>query len=686
MLDSNTNLSVDRSTLPAFSTINASEIVPTVERMITDNKKSITSILQKSTEYNWENLMSPIEEIEDEFHRYWSRINHCHHVVDTPELRESYNACLPLISEYGTWVSQNETLYNAVNSIAKSTQYQNLSLAQKKTIDNSLRDFRLAGVHLPADKKAKFAELNKELSQLTSQFEQNLLDATQAWTKHITDEKQLAGLPESAMMATKTFAKEHDLDGWLLNLQMPTYIAVMTYADSRELRKEMYTAYTTRASDQATWGNVQQWDNSTVMEKILHIRHQQAQLLDFPNYPSYSLTPKMAKDPQTVLNFLNELTQASVNKARNEFQELCEFARQEHQLDELAAWDVTYYSEKLQQHRYEISQEELRPYFPVEKVLTGLFTVVKKLYGIIIKPVDNVDTWHPDVKCFAIYDENESLRAFFYLDLYARKNKRGGAWMDQCQGRRIQNNGKIQYPVAFLTCNLNAPVGDKPALFTHDEVITVFHEFGHGLHHMLTQIDIPEVSGINGVPWDAVELPSQFMENWCWEKEGLDLFAQHYQTREPLPNNIYQKLIASKNFLSAMQMVRQLEFALFDFRIHLEYDNNVKNQIQAILDDVRAKVCVVPMPKFNRFQHGFSHIFAGGYAAGYYSYKWAEVLSADAFSKFEEEGIFNAETGRKFLHTILEQGGSKDPMDLFIEFRGRKPNIQALLRHSGIIN
>ncbi len=686
MLDSQTTATVDPTLLPSFSTIKASEIVPTIERMIVENKKAISSFVERSSEYTWENLMSPIEEIEDEFHRYWSRINHCHHVVDTPELRDSYNACLPLISEYGTWISQNESLYNAVNFIAQSTQYQQLSVAQKKTIDNNLRDFRLAGVHLPKDKKEQFAEFNKELSKLTSQFEQNVLDATQAWTKHITDEKQLAGLPESAIMAANAYAKEHNLDGWLLNLHMPTYIAVMTYADSRALRQEMYTAYVTRASDQSKEGKVKEWDNSTVMEKILAIRHQQAQLLDFPNYPTYSLTPKMAKDPETVLNFLNELTQASVSKARNEFNELSDFARQEHQLDELAAWDVAYYSEKLQHHRYEISQEELRPYFPVDKVLTGLFNVVQKLYGIIIKPVSDVDTWHPDVKCFAIYDENEELRAFFYLDLYARNNKRGGAWMDQCQGRRIKNNGKLQYPIAFLTCNLNAPVGDKPALFTHDEVITIFHEFGHGLHHMLTKIDISEVSGINGVPWDAVELPSQFMENWCWEKGGLELFAQHYQTHEALPDQLYKKLIASKNFQSAMAMVRQLEFALFDFRIHLEFDANKKNQIQTILDDVRSKVSVVPIPRFNRFQHGFSHIFGGGYAAGYYSYKWAEVLSADAFSKFEEDGIFNANTGRKFLHTILEQGGSKDPMDLFVEFRGRKPNIQALLRHNGIID
>jgi oligopeptidase A len=682
MLDSPQSFALDQSKLPSFSSINVAEIVPTIEKIIADNKQTINTLLENTSVTTWENFILPLEESEDRFHRYWSRISHCHHVVDTPELRESYNACLPIISEYGTWVSQNESLYNAIYSIAQSEAYQQLSGPQKKSIDNALRDFRLAGVHLPVDKKVALAELNSQLSQFTSQFEQNLLDATQAWAKHITDEKQLAGLPESAVMA----AKAQNLEGWLLNLQMPSYIAVMTYADSRELRQEVYTAYVTRASDKASGSDAQEWDNSMVMEKILHTRHQQAQLLGFSNYPSYSLTPKMAKNPETVLSFLNELTSAAVTKARKEFQELSEFAREHYHINDLAAWDVGYYSEKLQKHRYDISQEELRPYFPVDKVLSGLFSTVQKLYGITVKPIEGMDTWHPDVRCFAIYDENNKIRALFYMDLYARNNKRGGAWMDECQGRRILNDGGVQLPIAFLTCNLNSPVADRPALFTHDEVITIFHEFGHGLHHMLTQIDTPEVAGINGVPWDAVELPSQFMENWCWEKEGLDLIAQHYETHQPLPDELYQKIIAAKNFQSAMQMVRQLEFSLFDFRIHLEFDPARKNQIQQILDDVRSKITVVPTPPFNRFQHGFSHIFAGGYAAGYYSYKWAEVLSADAFSKFEEDGIFNPATGRKFLHTILEQGGSRDPMDLFIEFRGREPNTQALLRHNGIID
>lgn len=686
MLDSLQSLKLDQLKLPTFSTINAAEIVPTVQRLLSESKEVITRLLEETDAPTWENFIVPLEDIEDQFHRYWSCVSHCHHVVDTPELRTSYNTCLPLISDYSTWLSQNESLYNAINTIATSQQYQQLSVAQKKAIDNALRDFRLAGVHLPLDKKLELAELDKQLSQLTSQFEQNLLDATQAWTHLITDEKQLAGLPDSALMAAKAAAQEKKMDGWLLSLEMPSYIAVMTYADSRELRQKLYTGYITRASDQAQGSDVKKWDNSSVMEAILRCRYEKAQCLGFPNYPTYSLTPKMAKDPETVLGFLNDLTTASVHKARQEFQELTDFAKEYHQISELAAWDVAYYSEKLQKHRYDISQEELRPYFAANRVLSGLFSVVQKLYGLVITPVTDVDTWHPDVRCFAIYDDNKNLRALFYVDLYARKNKRGGAWMDECQGRRILRDGSRQLPIALLTCNLNAPVGDQPALFTHDEVITLFHEFGHGLHHMLTQIDVPEVAGINGVPWDAVELPSQFMENWCWQKEALDLIAEHYQTQQPLPDDLYQKLIAAKNFQSAMQMIRQLEFSLFDFRMHLEYDLNSKNHIQKILDEVRAKISVIPIAKFNRFQHGFSHIFAGGYAAGYYSYKWAEVLSADAFSKFEAEGIFNEETGRQFLQCILEKGGSQDPMDLFIAFRGRKPNTEALLRHNGIID
>jgi len=456
----------------------------------------------------------------------------------------------------------------------------------------------------------------------------------------------------------------------------------MTYADDRELRSEMHQAYVTRASDQGP--NAGKWDNSEVMEEILALRHELAQLLGYQTYAERSLVTKMADTPERVLGFLHDLAKRSKPVADKELHELEAFAHNEHGVTKLEPWDIGYYSEKLRQHTYAISQEELKPYFPETSVIPGMFEVVKRLYGMRIQVVDSVDVWHPDVRFYEIRDEQGTLRGEFYLDLYARENKRGGAWMDDCIGRKRNADNSIQTPVAYLTCNLTPPIGDDPALFTHDEVITLFHEFGHGLHHMLTRIDHVGVSGINGVAWDAVELPSQFMENWCWEKEALDLIAEHYQTGEDIPEEMYHKMYAAKNFQAGMQMVRQLEFSLFDFRMHHEYVPGKGAHIQQILDEVRQEVAVIKPAPYNRFQHGFTHIFAGGYAAGYYSYKWAEVLSADAFSLFEEEGIFNHQTGLRFLHAVLEQGGTREPMDLFVEFRGREPEIDALLRHSGI--
>ncbi len=455
----------------------------------------------------------------------------------------------------------------------------------------------------------------------------------------------------------------------------------MLYADHKGLREELYTAYITRASDQGP--NAGQWDNSELMEEIIGLRHEAAQLIGFNNYAEQSLATKMAQSPQQVLDFLNQLVDKSYAVAKQDVAEVREFAKAEHGIDELQAWDIPYYSEKLRQHKYAISQEELKPYFSEQSVLDGMFFVVNQLYGIKIEEQQNIDVWHEDVRFFTITDKNNELRGEFYLDLYARPNKRGGAWMDDCLTRMVFDDS-MQHPVAYLTCNFTPPVGDQPALFTHNEVITMFHEFGHGLHHMLTKVNIPSIAGISGVPWDAVELPSQFMENWCWEKSALDKIARHFETSETLPDELFEKMIAAKNFQAGMQMVRQLEFSLFDFHIHLEYSPEKGARIYEILNDVRSKVAVVEAPDFNRFAHGFSHIFAGGYAAGYYSYKWAEILSADAFSRFEEEGIFNAETGQSFLQNILEMGGSKEPMELFVAFRGREPEIDALLRHSGI--
>ena len=519
------------------------------------------------------------------------------------------------------------------------------------------------------------------LSELASNFSNQVMDATLGWQRQVLDEAELAGLPESARAAAKQAATSRELEGWLFTLDIPSYLPVMMYSENRALREELYTAFATRASDQGP--NAGKWDNSPLMDEIVALRHELAQLLGFATYADYSLATKMAERPQQVLGFLNDLAERSRPQAQRELAELRQFAAEQFGVTELAAWDLSFYAEKLKQHRYAISDEVLRPYFPAPRVISGLFETVRRLFGLRIQPRLAVETWHPDVNFYDIYDRDGELRGSFYLDLYARPHKRGGAWMDDCLGRRFRQDGSLQRPVAYLTCNFNGPVGDQPALFTHDEVVTLFHEFGHGIHHMLTQIDVAGVAGIHGVPWDAVELPSQFMENWCWEPEALAFLSGHYQTGEPLPQAELDQLLAAKNFQSAMQMLRQLEFSLFDFRLHHEFDPAQGAQVQAVLDDVR-KLSVFPAPAFNRFQHSFSHIFAGGYAAGYYSYKWAEVLSADAFSRFEEEGIFNAKTGADFLHQVLEMGGSRSPMALFRAFRGREPTIDALLRHSGI--
>jgi oligopeptidase A len=668
--------------LPPFSRITAEHVEPAIDTLLAENRKTVEALLAATEDYTWDNLIQPLEDMDDRLSRVWSPISHMNSVVNSEALRAAYNACLPKLSEYGTEMGQNVRLYQAYKAIRDSKQYEQLDTAQKKVIDNALRDFHLSGVDLPDDKKARFKKIQQQLSQLTTKFEENVLDATQGWTKHIDDETRLAGLPDSARAMAKQAAAQKQLNGWLFTLDFPSYFAVMTYGDDRELRSEMHQAYVTRASDQGP--NAGKWDNSEVMEEILALRHELAQLLGYQTYAERSLVTKMADTPERVLGFLHDLAKRSKPVADKELHELQAFAHNEHGVTQLEPWDIGYYSEKLRQHTYAISQEELKPYFPETSVIPGMFEVVKRLYGMRIQVVDSVDVWHPDVRFYEIRDEQGTLRGEFYLDLYARENKRGGAWMDDCIGRKRNADNSIQTPAAYLTCNLTPPIGDDPALFTHDEVITLFHEFGHGLHHMLTRIDHVGVSGINGVAWDAVELPSQFMENWCWEKEALDLIAEHYQTGDDIPEEMYHKMYAAKNFQAGMQMVRQLEFSLFDFRMHHEYVPDKGAHIQQILDEVRQEVAVIKPAPYNRFQHGFTHIFAGGYAAGYYSYKWAEVLSADAFSLFEEEGIFNHQTGLRFLHAVLEQGGTREPMDLFVEFRGREPEIDALLRHSGI--
>jgi oligopeptidase A len=576
---------------------------------------------------------------------------------------------------------QNETLYHTIQKIAESPEYQTLSLAEKKLIDNSLRDFRLTGVHLPAADKARLGELQKKLNHLSTKFSENLLDATHAWDLHMTDPSMLMGLPPQIIQMAEQNAKQRNLEGYVFTLDHATYSVVMKNLHHREFRWLMYQAYVTRASDQGP--NAGRFDNTSIMNEILKERNEFANILGFNNYVEYSLTTKMAESPELVLNFLNDLVLRSKNASLKEIEELQDFAKNIDAISPLEAWDVAYYSEKLREAKFAYSEEDIRPYFPINKVLSGMFTVVNKLYGLTIKERTDVDIWHPGVQFFEVYDRNQQLRGYFYTDLYARPHKREGAWMDECRGRRQLSDGSIQLPIAFLTCNFSRPLDDKPALLMFDDVVTLFHEFGHCLHHMMTQVDRAAVAGINGVPWDAVEFPSQFFEFWCYEKEVLNFISSHFETGETLPDAMYQKIQAAKNFHAGLQMLLQLEFALFDFRIHLEYQPGIKNFIQHTLNDVRANVSVYKTPVFNRFQHSFSHIFSGGYAAGYYSYKWAEVLSADAFSKFEEKGIFDVTTGQEFLH-ILESGGVKNPMDLYVEFRGRKPTVDALLKYSGL--
>ena len=681
VLSSMNNPLLENEALPAFSEILPEHIEPALDEVLKQAKLAVDNLLSKLKTPTWETLVVPMEELDARIHQVWSPVSHLNSVMNSEELRAAYNACLPKLSEFGTDLGQNEDLYEAYKAIAISDQYQLLDVAQKKVIDNSLRDFRLSGVELSQTKRDQFKTISQSLSELTAKFEENVMDSTQSWQKNITDESLLSGLPDSAKAMAAQVAQRANKKGWLFTLDFPSYLPLITYADNRALRKEAYTAFATRASDQGI--NGVQWDNTSVIAEILSLRHQLANLIGFDNHAERSIETKMAQSSQQVLDFLGDLATRSKPIAEKEFVELQSFAKENTELRGVEAWDMTYFSEKLRQQRYAISQEEIKSYFPEDKVVSGLFAVVNRLYGLNIVERHDIDIWHPSVRFFDIFDESGASRGQFYLDLYARSHKRGGAWMDECLSHRLTPNG-FQIPVAYLTCNFSEPIGDKPALFSHDEVTTLFHEFGHGLHHMLTKIHYAGVSGINGVPWDAVELPSQFMENWCWEREALDLISGHFETGETLPSALFDKMIAARNFQSAMVMIRQLEFSLFDFRLHLEFDPEQEGQAEKVLAEVREEISVFIPPAFSRFGHSFSHIFAGGYAAGYYSYKWAEVLSADAFSKFEEKGIFDRKTGVEFLQAILEQGGSREPMDLFVEFRGRKPEIDALLRHSGI--
>ncbi|MFV1468471.1 oligopeptidase A [Idiomarina sp. HB] len=671
---------LEQNQLPDFEQIKPEHIQPALKECIEHARQTIDDVLARG-DFSWNGLIEPLTDADEKLEHVWAPVSHLNSVVSTPELREAHDSCLPLLSDYATYVGQHKGLFDAYETLRNSDEFAELTEAQQKLINDTLRDFRLSGVDLPADKKKRYAEISSRLSDLSSTFSNNLLDATHAWTCLITDESRLAGLPDSIKEAAKETAADQEKEGWLFTLDIPSYLPVMLYAEDRELRKDMYQAFVTRASE--TGPNGGKFDNSAVMDETLALRHETAKLLGFNDYAEMSLATKMAESPEQVLGFVKDLADKSMSQAKEEYAEVEAFAK-EQGVEKMEAWDVPYFSEQLKQQRYSISDELLRPYFPEQQVLNGLFEVVKRLFGMTVSEQKDVKTWHENVRFFRIHDADGHLRGSFYLDLYARQGKRGGAWMADFVGRRVHADGELQNPVAFLTCNFSKPVGGKPALFTHDEVLTLFHEFGHGLHHMLTQVDTAGLSGINGVEWDAVELPSQFLENWCWEPEALALISGHYETGEPLPQELLDKMLAARNYQSAMQMMRQLEFSLFDMRIHHEFDESKGARISEILSEVREQTSVRIPPEYNRFQHSFGHIFAGGYAAGYYSYKWAEVLSSDAFARFEEEGIFSAATGRDFLQVILERGGSRKAADLFQEFRGREPSVEPLLRHSGI--
>lgn len=665
--------------LPPYSAIRPEHVQPAIETLLADNRAAIAQLLeQQQGTPTWQGLVLALDELGARLGRAWSPVSHLNAVCNSPELRSAYEACLPMLSEYWTEQGQNRELFKAYEALANSPEAAGFDVAQKTILEHTLRDFRLSGIDLPADQQQRYGEIQMKLSELGSRFSNQLLDATQAWTKHITDEAALAGLTDSAKAQMAAAAHAKGLEGWLITLEFPSYYAVMTYAQDRALREEVYAAYCTRASDQGP--NAGQNDNGPVMEEILDLRQELARLLGFASFSELSLATKMAESSDQVLSFLRDLAKRSKPFAARDLEQLKAYAA-EQGCPDLQSWDSGFYGEKLREQRYSVSQEALRAYFPIDKVLTGLFAIVQRLYGIEIAEQQGFDSWHRDVRLFEIKENGQHVGRFFF-DLYARPNKRGGAWMDGARDRRRTVGGELQSPVANLVCNFTPADSGKPALLTHDEVTTLFHEFGHGLHHLLTRVEHAGVSGINGVAWDAVELPSQFMENWCWEPEGLALISGHYETGEPLPQDLLQKMLAAKNFQSGLMMVRQLEFSLFDFELHATHGDG--RSVLQVLETVRDEVSVMRPPAYNRFPNSFAHIFAGGYAAGYYSYKWAEVLSADAFSRFEEDGVLNPDTGRAFREAILARGGSQEPMVLFVDFRGRAPSIDALLRHSGL--
>jgi oligopeptidase A len=674
---------LDFSDLPRFADFKPQYVTPAIEQLLAENRALIKRISSDAVPASWHAFVEPFEDAHERLARAWGQVGHLNAVMNSAELRETYNANLPKVTQYYSELSQNPELFRKFKLLHASAEFAGLTPAQRRIIENELRDFRLGGAELSADNKTRFMAIRERLSQLSSQFSDNLLDATNAFAHYVTAERELAGIPDDVLQAAREAAQAEGKTGWKFTLHAPSYLPVLQYAENRALRELMYRAYVTRAAE---FGKPE-WDNTPLIAEIVQLRRELAQLLGFSNYAEYSLEPKMAESPQQVLDFLNQLAQRARPYAERDLQEVADFARDTLELDRLEAWDLSYASEKLRVARYAFSDQEVKQYFPESAVLPGMFKLVETLYGLTITPAEAA-LWHEDVRFFAIHDRNGMLVGRFYIDLYARPSKRGGAWMDEAVTRRLRHNA-VQTPVAYLNCNFSAPVGEsggkkRPALFTHDEVITLFHEFGHGLHHLLTRVDYLGVSGINGVEWDAVELPSQFMENFCWEWSVLKPMTRHVDTGKPLPRELFDKMLAAKNFQSGLQTVRQIEFSLFDLHLHYDFDPAAGRSALDLLAEVRSRIAVVVPPPYNRFPNNFSHIFAGGYAAGYYSYKWAEVLSADAYSLFEENGVLDPQTGSRFRDEILGVGGSRPALESFVAFRGREPRMDALLRHNGM--
>jgi oligopeptidase A len=667
---------LERKLLPLFSQIKPQHISPAIDLIIEENRKKIIFIENISEELSWENFVEPLQQCDEKLSRAWSQVGHLNAVVNSQDLRDEYNKSLLKITNFYSEISQNEIIYKKFKALKNSSIYKSFSDAKKKVIDDELLGFELGGVDLPTEKKKEFTIIKEELSSLTSKFEENLLDATNKFQLHITDPIKISGLPDDIISMVKNNAEQKKLDGWLFSLDFPCYIPTLQYADDRELRKEMYHAYATKASELGD----PLLDNSQNINNILTLKSRLANMLNYSNYASMSLKTKMAKSSDDVTKFLYNLALKAKPFAKKDMLNLSKEAA-ENGIDNIEAWDVSYFSEKIKQKKFNFSDQEIKNYFPKVKVLIGLFNIVEKIYNIHITP-KKADVWNNLVEFYEIKDEKDNLIGQFYLDLYARKNKRGGAWMDEAISK-YKFIGESSLPVAYLTCNFTPPINNNSSTFTHDEVITLFHEFGHGLHHLLTEIEEYSVSGIKGVEWDAVELPSQFMENFCWEWSVINDMSEHINTKQAMPRSLFDKLYLSKNFQSGMQTLRQVEFALFDMILHSTYDST-SNDVLGTLDEIRNKISVIKPPTWNRFPHSFSHIFAGGYAAGYYSYKWAEVLSADAYSLFEENGVISPLIGKSFRKEILGRGGSRPALDSFVAFRGREPTIDALLKHSGL--